>query len=65
MSTIYGYVLQVLMRSFWFLFPVANYDTLPLEAVDDENKLEPSCFGCDAQFPSVSTVSVLHSDPDK
>jgi hypothetical protein len=40
--------------SFWFLFPVANYATLPLEiASDPSHELAPTCFGCDRDFPDV------------
>lgn len=44
-----------LARSYWFLFPVATYEVVPLEALTDA--LEPSCRGCNVPFPLVSTSS--------
>lgn len=44
------------MRSFWFLFPVANYTTLPLAIAQEEEitePLSPTCYGCDKLFPPV------------
>ncbi|WVQ84537.1 hypothetical protein IAT38_006691 [Cryptococcus sp. DSM 104549] len=43
-----------LARSFWFLFPVANYDALQLEdSMDSERQ---TCFGCDVEFPDTSDM---------
>ncbi|RSH91414.1 hypothetical protein EHS25_009713 [Saitozyma podzolica] len=48
-----------LARSFWFLFPVANYATLPLEiASDPSHELAPTCFGCDRDFPDLSDIGI-------
>ena len=46
-----------LTRSFWFLFPVANYGIFGIaeaEKEEAEEKLAASCFGCDKPFPAVS-----------
>nr|XP_019043954.1 transcription initiation factor TFIIH subunit 2 [Kwoniella bestiolae CBS 10118]OCF22884.1 transcription initiation factor TFIIH subunit 2 [Kwoniella bestiolae CBS 10118] len=46
-----------LARSFWFLFPVANYRVLAIEDVMDSiNGNGDTCFGCDVEFPDVSTI---------
>ncbi|WWD19785.1 hypothetical protein CI109_104249 [Kwoniella shandongensis] len=44
-----------LARSFWFLFPVANYGVLGVEDVMSVASSE-TCFGCDVEFPDVSTI---------
>ncbi|WWC91893.1 uncharacterized protein L201_006842 [Kwoniella dendrophila CBS 6074] len=44
-----------LARSFWFLFPVANYGVLPIEDVMNSSTSE-TCFGCDVEFPDASTI---------
>ncbi|KAK8853359.1 hypothetical protein IAR55_004063 [Kwoniella newhampshirensis] len=44
-----------LARSFWFLFPVANYDVLMVEDAMSADGSE-TCFGCDIEFPDLSTV---------
>ncbi|KAL7424434.1 hypothetical protein Q5752_000117 [Cryptotrichosporon argae] len=43
-----------LARSFWLLFPVANYNTIPHAALAPP--LAPTCFGCDARFPSLAPL---------
>ncbi|BEI92047.1 uncharacterized protein CcaverHIS019_0408670 [Cutaneotrichosporon cavernicola] len=45
-----------LARSFWLLFPVAAYKTLPIDGLE-ELKLDQSCFGCNEPFPSMSSVA--------
>ncbi|WWC95189.1 hypothetical protein V866_002045 [Kwoniella sp. B9012] len=44
-----------LARSFWFLFPVANYGVLAVEDLMDSGNGD-TCFGCDVEFPDVSTI---------
>ncbi|WWC72193.1 uncharacterized protein I206_106153 [Kwoniella pini CBS 10737] len=44
-----------LARSFWFLFPVANYGVLHIEDVMESSKSH-TCTGCDVEFPDVSTI---------
>ncbi|TXT04352.1 hypothetical protein VHUM_04119 [Vanrija humicola] len=44
-----------LARSFWLLFPVANYGSV-LEEGAVQAELVPACFGCDTAFPLLSTL---------
>ncbi|OCF43686.1 transcription initiation factor TFIIH subunit 2 [Kwoniella heveanensis CBS 569] len=44
-----------LARSFWFLFPVANYGVLAVEDVMDSSTSN-TCHGCDVEFPDVSLI---------
>ncbi|WVQ94877.1 hypothetical protein IAU59_001961 [Kwoniella sp. CBS 9459] len=44
-----------LARSFWFLFPVANYGVLAVEEVMDSSTSN-TCHGCDVEFQDISTV---------
>ncbi|WVR09600.1 hypothetical protein IAU60_006672 [Kwoniella sp. DSM 27419] len=44
-----------LARSFWFLFPVANYGALAIEQVM-ETSTSDTCFGCDVEFQDLSTI---------
>ncbi|WVQ66673.1 uncharacterized protein L199_004860 [Kwoniella botswanensis] len=44
-----------LARSFWFLFPVANYGVLAVEDLMDSGN-GYTCFGCDVEFPDVATI---------
>ncbi|ODN73372.1 hypothetical protein L202_07909 [Cryptococcus amylolentus CBS 6039] len=46
-----------LARSFWFLFPVANYKTLSFEEVDVSQP--ETCFGCDSPFPDRETLPTI------
>lgn len=58
-----------MVDSFWFLFPVANYDTLPYDpSLPDSQNFAMSCQGCDVEFPSVgfginvAGITVTESD---
>ncbi|WRT70048.1 uncharacterized protein IL334_007042 [Kwoniella shivajii] len=44
-----------LARSFWFLFPVANYGVLAVEEVMDSSTSD-TCAGCDVEFPDVTSI---------
>lgn len=47
--------------SFWFLFPVARYGTVPLEAIQDPHPPKPilsTCFGCDCELVPETTRAV-------
>jgi len=49
-----------LTTSFWFLFPVANFDIFGISDAQQEeamDKLEITCYGCDKPFPEVSTLT--------
>ncbi|KAK4683898.1 transcription initiation factor TFIIH subunit 2, partial [Tremellales sp. Uapishka_1] len=44
-----------LARSYWFLFPVANYSALGIhELIDVTRSPAPACHGCDIEFPPLS-----------
>ncbi|OWT37540.1 transcription initiation factor TFIIH subunit 2 [Cryptococcus neoformans var. grubii Br795] len=43
-----------LARSFWFLFPVANYGPLAIEDVVESSE---TCFGCDSEFSDTSAIN--------
>nr|ODN92583.1 transcription initiation factor TFIIH subunit 2 [Cryptococcus depauperatus CBS 7841] len=45
-----------LARSFWFLFPVANYKALQVDDTVGSSTNE-ICFGCDIEFPDISTAN--------
>ncbi|ORX39429.1 Ssl1-like-domain-containing protein [Kockovaella imperatae] len=50
-----------LARSFWFLFPVAEYGVTPADTVQEDHtsrRLEPTCFGCDDPFPLLDEIAV-------
>ncbi|CAD6587511.1 MAG: hypothetical protein TREMPRED_004776 [Tremellales sp. Tagirdzhanova-0007] len=49
-----------LARSFWFLFPVANYDIFPIPAREDQDELVSTCFGCDKVFPPMSEIGLTN-----
>ncbi|CAK9780142.1 TFIIH basal transcription factor complex, subunit SSL1 [Cutaneotrichosporon oleaginosum] len=45
-----------LARSFWLLFPVATYKTLPKDALG-QPKIDKACFGCNEPFPSLESLA--------
>lgn len=46
----HGLLKKINKKSFWFLFPVANYDPL---AIEDVVGSSGTCFGCDSEFSDV------------
>ena len=49
-----------LTRSFWFLFPVATFNVLSLQAAQvEEPSLSSRCSGCDRTFKPVGPPSML------